>query len=572
MIYLFNFFQIFSLLTIRLFVKGQSTNIVSDPSLPSCQNTPGKLWDLSQCSTCYKNSNLCYCQAYNICDSCISGYFLNKNTQTCQQCPQNCAICCQRESLTEYICSQCNQDYTLVGGVCIYTLGCKQLIPNTDKCLQCLDGYYLDQNSKCQKCHQNCKTCLTEFDCITCNSNISNVSNGNICIANVTPTTPKQQIPDCIFKQDENKYGTGTNVDLTDNCYHNPQSQSYSYRLDISTGKCKCTQCMEGFYLSVSVINNVPTYNCINCDPNKIDNTQKSNYSKRCIQDQSNPNSVIIIECDDTKNQILDLSTQQCVDNTDSNCRRMFAGDCSDCYERYYPELDLDTNNIKCYQQQVPNCLKFVSKGTQCKQCLDGYFLQDGLCQSCTSGCSTDSCMICTKCQSATQCLQCNSGYRLKNGSCVSCINPNCSQCDQVENVCTKCKPGYGLNTQSKDDQDQCLQCQSDCLVCDVEFRKCTQCSEGFYIQNFVCKKQPDNCVLQENGFCIQCAFGYIAQAGYCIKCSNQDIGYYTCPSKCDDSQIQLVDLLHSQILKNSILFYFLIYFGFVQLPFINFR
>ncbi|KAL4487115.1 hypothetical protein ABPG72_001567 [Tetrahymena utriculariae] len=566
MINLQKFFLIFSLLKIQIIVKGNQCDNANftyvknlDPSLPTCLNTYGCLWDLSQCSQCKYNE--CVCQSYNDCDSCKSGFFFNENTELCQECPEGCAICCQRESLTEYICSQCQRDYTLVGGICINTLGCKQLIPNTNKCLSCIDGYYLDQSSKCQKCHDNCRTCLTKYDCITCNSVYSNVPAGNICVGNVTPTPPKPQIPDCIFKDEESKYGTSSNVDEITNCL---SRQLYS--LDISTGRCKCTQCIQGNFLVSYVDNNTQllSYSCNSC------NIFGNNNIKKCIQDLSQTGRVIIIECED--GYVYDLYYQQCVNNSQIRCRRLFKDDCSDCYDNFYPELDIETQRINCYLIQVDGCLVPISKGKNCTQCDNGYYLENDYCYHCNQGCTTDSCMTCSKCQSATQCLQCNSGYRLKNGICNSCINPYCAQCAQVENVCTKCKPGYGLNTQSKDDSDQCIQCQNDCLVCDVDFRKCTQCSEGFYIHKFICKKQPDNCVLQQNGFCIKCAFGYIAQAGYCIKCSNDYIGYYACPSQCDDSQIQLVDLLHSKVLENSILFQFLVYFGFVLLPLINFR
>ncbi|EAR84816.1 Serine/Threonine kinase, putative (macronuclear) [Tetrahymena thermophila SB210] len=558
------FIQAFLILMVTLFVKGKyqckvnnpDYSLNNDPSLPTCQDSPGCLWDLSQCSPCQDSQ--CICQDYNICDSCTDGYFINNNN-VCQQCPPGCAICCQRESLTDYICSQCREDYTLVGGVCIQTLGCRQLIPNSDKCIQCIDGYYLDQSSQCQKCHQNCKTCLTKYDCITCNHIYSNVSDGGICVGNVTPTPPKIQVPDCILKQDESKYGIPSNTDETPNC--NPQF----YFLDISTGRCRCSQCNDQYYLNYSFTQETQqlSYTCSPC-------SDKDQNSHRCLLNVNDLNGITIVQCKD--GYILDLSSQVCVDNSNSNCRRLFDGDCSDCYDGRYPEQDPDDNfKIKCYEYDKNTCLTPISKGTQCNKCVDGYYLQDNVCQSCNQGCTTSDCKICSKCQTATQCLQCSSGYKLKNGSCSSCTNPYCSQCDQVENVCTKCKPGYGLNTQSKDDTDQCLQCQSNCLVCDVDFRKCTKCSDGFYIQNFVCKKQPDNCILQENGFCIQCAFGYVAQAGYCIKCNNQDIGHYTCPSNCDDSQIQLVDLLYSQVLKNSILFFFIVYFGFVSLPLNNF-
>lgn len=39
-----------------------------------------------------------------------------------------------------------------------------------NECLEsCPEGYFADQNNKCQKCHWECKTCADYFTCLSCN-------------------------------------------------------------------------------------------------------------------------------------------------------------------------------------------------------------------------------------------------------------------------------------------------------------------------------------------------------------------------------------------------------------------
>ena len=66
------------------------------------------------------------------------------------------------------ICTACDTGYTLISGSCVYSVGCKTYISNTNKCLACSDGFYLDNTLQCQKCDVTCATCSTKYDCITC--------------------------------------------------------------------------------------------------------------------------------------------------------------------------------------------------------------------------------------------------------------------------------------------------------------------------------------------------------------------------------------------------------------------
>lgn len=86
----------------------------------------------------------------------------------CLPCPTGCATCCPRSSLTAIICSSCSKGFILIGGVCVKTIGCKTRLGNSNKCLECLDGYYLDQELVCSECDISCKTCKTKYDCIEC--------------------------------------------------------------------------------------------------------------------------------------------------------------------------------------------------------------------------------------------------------------------------------------------------------------------------------------------------------------------------------------------------------------------
>lgn len=132
--------------------------------LPSCSNSFGCFWDLSRCSICQDDS--CKCSSYNGCDVCKDMQYLDDSS--CTDCPTGCTACCSRSLLTSLVCTACSTGYKLISGVCAPAEGCATFLSETNKCLTCIDGYYLDSTLKCQICNTSCSTCLTKSNCLKC--------------------------------------------------------------------------------------------------------------------------------------------------------------------------------------------------------------------------------------------------------------------------------------------------------------------------------------------------------------------------------------------------------------------
>lgn len=65
----------------------------------------------------------------------------------------------------------------------------------------------------------------------------------------------------------------------------------------------------------------------------------------------------------------------------------------------------------------------------QCTACVEGYYLEDGLCQDCDTLDGETSCLSCVD---KSECEECNIGYRLSaDNKCLSCdMIDNCASCD----------------------------------------------------------------------------------------------------------------------------------------------
>lgn len=100
-----------------------------------------------------------------------------------------------------------------------------------------------------------------------------------------------------------------------------------------------------------------------------------------------------------------------------------------------------------------------------CISCKPGAFRSiDGLaCNPCTAGC--------TFCADSGICQTCIGGYYLTNGVCMSC-GTGCNMC--VGQDCTSCNEKYTLNAT----MHSCMKCDDTCRECDFT-GGCTKCPDG---------------------------------------------------------------------------------------------
>jgi hypothetical protein len=92
--------------------------------------------------------NCLYCSSASTCDTCSSGYYLDKLTKTCIKCNETCTTCF-----------------------------------DSDNCKTCQPEYYLEKNTKqCEQCPQDCFICFNSEICLVCFSGYL-IQNGKCLIS-----------------------------------------------------------------------------------------------------------------------------------------------------------------------------------------------------------------------------------------------------------------------------------------------------------------------------------------------------------------------------------------------------
>ncbi|ELP89779.1 serine-threonine protein kinase, putative [Entamoeba invadens IP1] len=197
-------------------------------------------------------------------------------------------------------------------------------------------------------------------------------------------------------------------------------------------------------------------------------------------------------------------------------------------------------------QGTVENCVNEFTTG-RCIECEQGYSLSvvnnpnGGVplinCSpsNSTAHCETEESGVCKKCADR---------YYLNNNNCLECPS-NCLLCDQ--RYCFKCSASYYLSI----DQKYCTQCTgtnaSQCGQCDnakyfsMEEKKCKGCSDNcamctgsdncFQCTNKYYLNGTYNCLLIENcdqnyikpDHCEKCKSGYRLEMGHCVLCTTQN-------------------------------------------------
>ena len=107
------------------------------------------------------------------CDNCNDGEY-EVLSNTCV--PKYCL-----NVLNNALCDHCGDNTTLTAGKCSINIpGCIKLDSNTYKCINCDNGYFMNDNSQCIECGiENCYVCVhnnrndpnkIQADCSTCTS------------------------------------------------------------------------------------------------------------------------------------------------------------------------------------------------------------------------------------------------------------------------------------------------------------------------------------------------------------------------------------------------------------------
>ena len=95
-----------------------------------------------------------------------------------------------------------------------------------------------------------------------------------------------------------------------------------------------------------------------------------------------------------------------------------------------------------------------------CIECVDGYYLDEGTCKSCSSAISG-----CVKCRSYDQCTQCASEYlTIEDGLCKCRESGQNQYTDQITGACV-CEEGYYMTSKG-------------CQTCSYMIPGCEGCEE----------------------------------------------------------------------------------------------
>ncbi|OHS96483.1 hypothetical protein TRFO_37341 [Tritrichomonas foetus] len=439
--------------------------------------------EIIACTNC-DDKNCLSCYATQYCSLCVDGYYLSdfkckKCDKACKKCFDSNHFACiecadgyeERFSINRKYCSNCPSN-------------CESCTEDLQTCIACEGGYYLNNNTKCEKCDDSCLGCegSTHFDCIACNTNYTFAVDSD---GRKYCTKCSRTLPNCIKCNDWNTQCTECER------HYFVNNQKKCQACDISCDECTgatnkdCNSCSQGYYLIDGTCLKCTDVNCKIC---KVENpsicTQcsdgyyvENNKCKQCAEDCA------ICEYDTSTKKII----------------------CKKCKPEYI-EIGGNDGIVKCYECNVLNCANCSDDKATCNICKDGYYkVNDNLCNNCHQSCKT-----CENGNADTNCLECADGYRKEINSkgeeyCTNCNEySNCEYCPSNPAVCMKCKDGYFLSSIS----GLCSRCHKSCETCtNAGPIKCLKCNEYYH---------P---VLMSNGstICTMCD----ATVQNCLECDN---------------------------------------------------
>ncbi|CAK74202.1 unnamed protein product (macronuclear) [Paramecium tetraurelia] len=439
----------------------------------------------------------CLIQIGNICIQCEDYAYFEKAEQKCNLIVAPLSFCQYQLKLSpDLYCSYCFD----------YCTSC-----NENNCIDCQNGYYLDENFSCisfcgdgilahdEQCeifNKNCLSCMFdapklcelyfEDQCFECeNGYIFNQYN-NAC---------ESQCGDGIIVHDEDC--EDNNYIEFDGCYYCQYSCSQY-----------CINCLKGV--------------CQQCDRHHLLRDGfcygKQNEIDVFPECQFNLNGeCLICEEDFQLNEYGD-----CVPKCSESCIHCYNGQCFECAEQY--ELYNDTCLLiqQCQiglhlSQELQICQSSCGDGyvTGWEECDDQNMEQFDGCYQCKYECD-DNCIECIY----AECFLCSQEFNLVENKCLSKCEDTCLNC--VQGVCQLCSSGYFLNEYFicvKIDCEYDFSCTSHCgngIIEDME-----QCDDQNLFNDDGCNNNCEqtcdvNCTSCIDGVCFECKEGWKLGLFFC--------------------------------------------------------
>ncbi|KAL4496783.1 hypothetical protein ABPG73_011749 [Tetrahymena malaccensis] len=431
-------------------------------------------------------------------------------------------------------------------------------------CQQCIQGYYLDNNSICQPCLSTCLTCSTQNSCQSCYGGAA-LDTSNQCVCPISQYWNGSSCVACLNTSCQTCNTSNSNICLTcpknwylynGNCLASCPEQTFPNNITCNScipncQKCdnnsSCIKCMSGTYLSID-----GTQCLSKCPPGQQQNSNQRECilctDSNCLSCQND-----ISQCTQCGNN-LNLQGNICQTNCDS---------------QYYP-----SNNIcKLCSSNISQCLECTS--STCTKCQNSYYLYQGTCYNpCPPGYYGDSIANPPKCNSclntscgtcelppSQNCLSCTAPYYLNGTQCVTdcgptmysnsqrvctlcsqtfagCLSCTISQCktcinstdylNPINNTCSNtCPSNTFKSTTGSPPQNICIVCNSNCLTCDQNSNNCTSCPSNMYLQGNICQSQCNNGYYpNSNNVCTSCTNNF----PNCSQCSSTQCQQCTNP------------------------------------------
>ncbi|KAL4488340.1 hypothetical protein ABPG72_019190 [Tetrahymena utriculariae] len=482
----------------------------------TCQD--GKFLDsLNSCQICQTPCSKC-ADSTSKCTGCVIDYNFNPSSNSCSPiCDQTCLTCSSPKDSNK--CLSCIDGFFLSSGKCIQCQSpCSTCIDTSTKCLKCIENYKLDNIYCIPICDNQCKTCSKPYDsnsCTSCNDGL--FLKGTTCISCSHPCqkcdSSSIKCLSCISNYSYNNQNFECNPICHSSCktcslpndFQSCQSCNEGSFLSgaqclLCTSPCKtcdqqtqkCLSCLDGYFLSQNA--------CKQCQ-NPCQNCQDETKCLSCISNDYN----------------YDQNSHKCICKCHTDCKSCSGPtqqDCTDCFDSYY----LENNICKKCLSPCNNCNR--SQDT-CTSCINGYNLNGNQCIiNCDSSCKT-----CNTPNDSNNCSSCKDGFYLDKGACKNCQSP-CSNCKESATKCLDCNLNYKLES------SQCNPiCDTTCKTCSnpLDDKSCISCFDGFYLQNSKCLKCQSPCetCIQNSSKCLTC------QNGYKLSLNNPNSCELTCDSSC---------------------------------------
>ncbi|KAL4454141.1 hypothetical protein ABPG73_009958 [Tetrahymena malaccensis] len=315
---------------------------ITDPSSPSnsvyncvdCDTNKGFYSDNIKCYKCQVEfCDVCLSENGSNCSKCSSGKYLLNNK--CVDCDQVGYYKTEDSSLGGQ-CNQCSSNCKECDGP--YNQKCKQCIDNyyfneNKECVTCPDELFYKLNGECKSCHQNCLKCENgnnESDCTVCKNNMYLIDG----MCQTCPTSKyfeKRSTKQCLKCDDSCETCSDQRIENCTLCKD-------GFYFSEENGKKLCKSCDEnnGFFIDSNSFCKPCHQSCITCYGQGANQCSICRHGLHLMKDST------CVECNSSNGLFVDNETQMCekCHSTCKTCDGASQNSCLDCKEGQFLTID----------------------------------------------------------------------------------------------------------------------------------------------------------------------------------------------------------------------------------------